>query len=37
MKEYEIHLKFDTKDQRNAWVKLIQQCIAQMELMEEEE
>ncbi len=37
MKEYEIHLKFHTKEQRNAWVKLIRQCIAQMELIEEEQ
>jgi hypothetical protein len=34
---WKIHLSFEDKEQRNAWVRLIKQCVAQMELMEEEE
>ena len=35
-KEWKIHLAFSSQEQRNAWVRLIRQCVAQMELMEEE-
>ena len=34
--EYEIHLKFSTKIQRDAWVSLIDKCMLLMLEMEEE-
>lgn len=34
---YELRLKFDTKEQRDAWVRLVRVAVAHMERMEEEE
>ena len=34
--KYQIHLTFDNKETRNAWVKLIHACMARMETIEME-